>query len=193
MLLPEGRVPMKKLLSSRKNVVLGIIVVTLAATIITWARASAFAESAAGPVTPVEVVNNVNDPVPVTGMVTVGNFGEEPFQETLTGANDELTVPTDRRLVIKYVSGQASNATACRLARVTVETRVRERNVAHSFIPTQTAVAASGALIYVISQETSLSADPGTIVRLNFSVTTELPCAPFVSVAISGHLEKVKV
>jgi hypothetical protein len=122
----------------------------------------------------------------------VDNPALQPFQQPLV-ANQVIFVPQGKRLVIEYVSGDASNSTvstACRLVSVFVQTTVQEQTALHHVIPIQTA-SITGFAFYVFGQETRLYADPGTGVALRRSTTSGTPCEPAVSGTISGYFVDV--
>ena len=133
---------------------------------------------------------------PMTTIAAGSNLkSDEPFQKTLIFNTSDIgstsyrfTVPADRRLVIEYVSGYASNAGGCSLIEEILDTRVSSEAAQHHFVLTKSATSPDGVPLYVFSQDTTIYADPGTTVALNYGVTIGSPCSPFLTATISGRL-----
>ena len=137
----------------------------------------------------VNVVNDVSNPVPIEGNVgitdtvnvnVINSTVPEPLQVNLIDFFPGYTVPNDRLLVIKYVSGnfQAGGE----LLGVYIE--ISDPEVRHHFVPVFNCV--DGTLSrYSFSQQTHIYASPGSEVDIGFGLTGFINSSYFV---ISGEL-----
>jgi len=154
------------------------------------------------PATPVEVINSTANPVPVT-VVNQQGSGPQPFQVALcrdigtparcpAGSSQSFAVPSDRRAVIEYVSGECPQAGSAinpleNITGALLTTTVNGVIATHLF-PTLKGLTGNGDLngVYV-AQQTRVYADPGTTVTLGASVGGLLSGHLTCSVTVSGY------
>ena len=174
-----------------------------------------------GASTPVQVLNTTENPVPVTGTVSVSILGNEPLpvrvvdSATMTPFHafirrnpqvpgfpfTPFTVPASQRLVIEYVSGELTGAAPCATApRMLLRTTVGGTTLTHYFYPEDTGVITEGpnlepARAYGLSRETRLYADPGTQVLAEIRLDAHPGCGyrtnEETGLHISGYLVEV--
>ena len=144
-----------------------------------------------GPPKPVVVVNELTQPVPVTGIVNIGNAGVlQPFQESLRSIDPPFQVPEGKRLIIEYVSGVFGEGLDCEVNFVELRTSVsvggKEKRLTHIF-PT---AERPGELNGVFGQQTRIYADPGTEVQ-GLVETDPNDCGASFVMTVSGQLVDV--
>jgi hypothetical protein len=129
----------------------------------------------------VNVVNPV--PLPVTGSVNVVNgvANPEPLQVDLIDFPSGYTVPNNRLLVIKYVSGQFNRSNG-EVLEAYIE--ISDPGVRHHFVPVLIGVDGPNSH-YSFSQQTHIYASPGSTVDIGFEITGAISISDFV---ISGEL-----
>ena len=137
---------------------------------------------------PVKVVSPL--PLPVTD---ADNPGRHPFQAQLCAGcsptsitPSTLTVPSDVRLVIEFVSALCEIQGSASLYDAAVTTIVGGNTVPHSFAPTPTFVTATDKRS-VITHTTRLYADPGTQVGVFIRLSAGTANVSFCSFSISGY------
>ena len=159
-----------------------------------------------GPPKPVLVINSPSEPVPVTGMVTVGNLGanplpvrdvdngRQPFHETgnnfLSGDSGHaitfFTVPAGKRLIIETVSARAELAPLDAPNRVELITQLGNKPVFHRILVSKQGVDLNGQNVFVGTHFIRAYADPGTDVQLEFAHSNASDDA-LASMTISGY------
>ena len=146
-----------------------------------------------GPPKPVVVVNELTQPVPVTGAVQArdpDNPARQPFQAFLRTIDPPYVVPQGKRLVIEYVSGSLGGSLNCAvtmgLLRTTVLVDGNKVSLSH-FLPAAERPSPLGA---VLGQLTRIYADPGTEVIGNVETDPNNCGASFI-MSLSGYLVDV--
>lgn len=174
----------------------------------------------APPAFDVKVVNTSQQPVPVTGTLTVSNLGSNPLpvrdvdrasaepvqarviQQPIGSTNPSgITVPSGKRLVIEYVSAEvlAADPDCVTAPRIALRTTVGGNAVVHYFYTENSGpVSALGgsARAYGLSQLTKVYADPDTQVTIDIRTSAEPVCSYLNPGAdglhISGYLVNVQ-
>lgn len=137
-------------------------------------------------------------PVPVNGTVGISgtpsfqdadNPGRHPFQarlclsyiqSCLPSDTDRLTVPSDRRYVVEFVSGTCSFGLSLH-AEVILQTTVGTVDASHEIIATP------GVPAFVFSQLTKIYADPGSKIELFMFNDSGIPPMGSCTAFISGY------
>jgi hypothetical protein len=161
---------------------------------------------AVGPPKPVLVINSPSEPVPVTGMVNVGNLGNsplpvrdvdngrQPFQETTTislvgdsgHSTTIFTVPAGKRFIIETVSAHAELAPVDTPHRIEVITQLGNKTVFHRILVSRQGMDLNGQNVFVGTHYIRAYADPGTDVEFEFSHSNAANNAS-ASITISGY------
>ena len=123
----------------------------------------------------------------------IDNPARQPFQMTLctslfgsfgNGCTDTFTVPSNKRLVISYVSGTCTSSLSTMASGLRISTVVDNQPVRH-LAHTQLLGATTQARVYDIAQQVTIYADPGTNVSTTIGgFPTSGPSCLF---AVSGH------
>ena len=91
-----------------------------------------------------------------------------PFQTTLVSFTSSITLPSDQRLTIEFVTVWCeSREIAVGTTFVALMTRIGETNVNHFFFPRFVLVNDVGLNIYGTTEAVRIYADAGTTVRLD--------------------------
>ncbi|HWN99211.1 MAG TPA: hypothetical protein VNS63_08075, partial [Blastocatellia bacterium] len=109
----------------------------------------------------------------------------QPFVATLLSVNPNtsfFTVPSGKRLVIEYVSGQGTLPTGDKLLFVRLQINTGGSTVFHRFLPVLTGTEGN-VDVFLVSQQTRLYAEPGSSVILSGP-----PANTIFSVTVSGYL-----
>jgi hypothetical protein len=150
-----------------------------------------------------QVAGNVG----LTGTPTVGldptanvvRDADEParqvFQTTVhptlvnnaSSGSDAFTVPRGKRLAIQFVSAEVALPTGQSPEELVVDTTVNGVFAGHVFAPTFTATLGGSSDRFVLSQETSIYADPGTTVTVELFRNSSSG-NDAAAVSLSGHL-----
>jgi len=161
-----------------------------------------------GPTKPVKVVNTAAEPVPVTGTINVGNFGDSPLPvrdvdspgrqlvragESCSGSGCSatvFTVPAGKRLVIEYASIEA-NIPLGKMARWQLLTNSSGiQNAEFNFPLTQPAVVFGAITQVTAGQQVRFYAEAGDAVRMG-GATNDSAQPSNYNFAISGYLVDV--
>ena len=116
------------------------------------------------------------------------NPARQPFVATLLSVNPNtsfFTVPSGKRLVIEYVSGQGTLPAGDKLLFVRLQVETQGSIVLHRFLPVLTGTEGN-VDVFLVSQQTRLYADPGSTVILSGP-----PANVIFSVTVSGYLVDV--
>lgn len=125
---------------------------------------------------PVEVENNASDPVPVIAV-------SEPMQHDL--ASGTFIVPTDRYLIIKYVSGHCQMNEGYDILRFYINTGLTENRMRNIFVPVYVGIHNS-INRYAFSQRTYIYCPPGS--EVTYGWETSNPVLTVNNLVISGDL-----
>jgi hypothetical protein len=108
-----------------------------------------------------------------------------PVQYNFSPEYQDYVVPSDKRLVIEFVSGTCEVEAPGRTTAGYIRTTVGSLTIAHAFVPVFTASTADTNIL-VFSQSTRLYADPGTELSATISIYGGSgSCSSF---AFSGYL-----
>jgi len=129
---------------------------------------------------PVIVNNPDSQPVPVN---VVNSAVSEPMQHDL--ASDAFIVPTDRLLIIKYVSGNCYMTAGYQILKFFIGTGPAENRMRNHFVPVFMGNH-SGDDNFSFSQQTYIYAPPGSTV--NYGWATSNPTLHIFDLVISGDL-----
>jgi hypothetical protein len=155
---------------------------------------------------PVQNVNVVNTPLPVTGTVAievpndnpllvrdVDTFSRQPFhrriQIPLVGSQGTIEVPAGKRLVLEYASIDVTVEQQCRVAFMTIDTSVGGA-VANHVVPISSHTTIGTRNVDLAGQLIKIYADPGTTASINFAFSGD-NCEPMGLMAVSGYFENV--
>ncbi len=134
--------------------------------------------------TPVTVVNTGAEPVPVTVLDTPA---PEPMHHNLADEST-YTVPPDRHLIIKYVSGWFSMTEGFDILRFDIRTTAPDgTTIATNFLPVSSPAPGGSTLDYfTLSQETYIYAPAGSLVSR--TTLTSNPLLDIHNLVITGEL-----
>lgn len=156
--------------------------------------------NAAGAPVQTRIVNPTAAPVPVK---VVDEAAREPFQKSLSinGSTDNstFTVPTNRRLVIEFVTAHFGEPVDVKIVLVKLTTQLTTGSAAlnHFFVPHFQGTRQGGGINqfttdeYAVSQQARIYAGPGTQVKFAFDLSVQSPTFRSGSMTISGYLEPV--
>ena len=160
-----------------------------------------------GPSKPVLVINSPSEPVPVTGMVNVGNLGnsplpvrdvdngQQPFHENTgillfslnSGTTTTIfTVPEGKRFILETVSAHVELDPVDTPHRVVVLTQLGNKPVFHEILVSRQGLDLNGQSVFVGTHYMRAYADPGTEVKFQFSRSNTTKSAS-AEVTISGY------
>ena len=155
---------------------------------------------------PVQNVNVVNTPLPVTGTVAieipndnpllvrdVDTFSRQPFhrriQIPLVQPQPLIEVPAGKRLVLEYGSIDVTVELQCRVAFMIIDTSVGGAIAPH-IIPISSHTTIGSRNVDLAGQLIKVYADPGTTASVNFAFSGD-NCSPAGLMAVSGYFENV--
>jgi hypothetical protein len=175
-----------------------------------------------------KIVNPASAPVPVSGTVKIGNdagtpvqakivnaaaspvlvrvvdeSARTPFQKSLSVTNSPdtsiYTVPTNKRLVIEFVSAHIKAPVDVKVTSITLTTQLASSSspLTHFFVAYFQGTKQGGGIQqfttddYTASQQLRVFAGPGTQVKFGFDLSVLNPTFRIGGITISGYLEPV--
>ncbi|HEU4833877.1 MAG TPA: hypothetical protein VFS90_05665 [Pyrinomonadaceae bacterium] len=155
---------------------------------------------------PLQNVNVVNTPLPVTGTVAIESSSDspllvrdvdtssrQPFHKFIPISPFEVPppihVPVGKRLVFEYASLDAAIELNCRIAFIRIATVVGGTLATHH-VPISSHTIVGSRNSEVTGQQIKLYADPGTDASVLIAVSGD-NCNPIGAMAVSGYFENV--
>ena len=144
------------------------------------------------------IVNDATRPVPIVATeplpVIDAGAAAQPFQQFVRSADNSVTVPEGKRLVIEFVSGTSSAPITCQVRamriRTSLSTDADDFLMNHSLIAVPTTTSPFNG--YTISQPVKLYAGPGTTVIVSLLTTPQDDCAADFLGVVSGYFVDVE-